>query len=145
MHMLACLQTNDSQLAVSGHGPDLVAEVRIKIPPHIAELVDAKTVERRIACGVPVILTANTGVKDLIADRNSLPLTRQQPVRGYALSGTEGWGESDVEEIVQALERLYSDTALRRRIGDTGAAWIVGEGRTWSNHARQLKSLLLSL
>jgi len=98
-----------------------------------------------MACGVPVILAANTGVKDLIADGNSLPLTRQQQVRDYPLSGTQGWGESDVEEIVEALERLYSDTALRKRIGETGAAWIVGEGRTWSNHAAQLKTLLLSL
>jgi glycosyltransferase involved in cell wall biosynthesis len=72
-------------------------------------------------------------------------LMRQRPVRDYPLSGTEGWGESDVEEIVEALERLYSDTALRKRIGIAGAAWIVEEGRTWSNHARQLKSLLLSV
>jgi glycosyltransferase involved in cell wall biosynthesis len=50
-----------------------------------------------------------------------------------------------VEEIVEALERLYSDTALRKGIGEAGAAWIVEEARTWSNHARQLKSLLLSL
>jgi len=74
-----------------------------------------------------------------------LALTRQRTLRDYPLAGTEGWGESDVEEILEALERLYSDTALRKGIGEAGAAWIVEKGRTWSNHARQLISLLLSL
>ena len=89
-----------------------------------------------MACGVPVILAPNTGVKDLIAEGNAFALTRQQPVRDYPHAGTEGWGESDVDEIVEALERLYSDSALRKKIGATGADWIVREDRTWSNHAR---------
>jgi len=46
---------------------------------------------------------------------------------------------------VDSLERLYSDTALRKKIGETGAGWLLDEGRTWSNHAKELKSLLLSL
>lgn len=125
--------------------PSLLREMDCALAPSRAEACTNLLAKEAMACGVPVILAANTGVKDLIADGNSLPLTRQREVRDYPLSGTEGWGESDVEEIVEALERLYTDTALRRRIGKTGAAWIVGEGRTWSNHAAQLKTLLLSL
>jgi len=125
--------------------PSLLREMDCALAPSRAEACTNLLAKEAMACGVPVILAANTGVKDLIAEGNSVPLTRQRTVRDYALSGTEGWGEPDVEEIVNALERLYSDTALRRRIGDAGAAWIVEEGRTWSNHARQLKSLLLSL
>jgi len=125
--------------------PSLLREMDCALAPSRAEACTNLLAKEAMACGVPVILAANTGVKDLIADGNSLPLTRQQQVRDYPLSGTHGWGESDVEEIVEALERLYTDTALRKRIGETGAAWIVGEGRTWSNHAAQLKTLLLSL
>jgi glycosyltransferase involved in cell wall biosynthesis len=115
------------------------------LAPSRAEACTNLLAKEAMACGVPVILAANTGVKDLIADGNSLPLTRQTPVQNYGLMGTEGWGESDVEEMVAALERLYSDSALRKTIGESGAAWLVDNGRTWSNHARHLKSLLLSL
>jgi glycosyltransferase involved in cell wall biosynthesis len=125
--------------------PSLLREMDCALAPSRAEACTNLLAKEAMACGVPVILAANTGVNDLIAGGNSLPLTHQKTVRDYPHSGTEGWGESDVEEIVEALERLYSDTALRKRIGEAGSAWIVEAGRTWSNHARQLKSLLLSL
>ncbi len=125
--------------------PSLLREMDCALAPSRAEACTNLLAKEAMACGVPVILAANTGVKDLIAEGNALPLTRQRAVRDYPLAGTEGWGESDVEEIVEALERLYSDTALRSGIGEAGAAWIVEERRTWSNHARQMKSLLLSL
>jgi glycosyltransferase involved in cell wall biosynthesis len=125
--------------------PSLLREMDCALAPSRAEACTNLLAKEAMACGVPVILADNTGVKDLIAEGNSVPLTRQRTIRDYPLSGTQGWGESDVEEIVEALERLYSDTALRKKIGAAGAAWIVGEGRTWSNHAAQLKTLLLSL
>ncbi|HYK79256.1 MAG TPA: glycosyltransferase family 4 protein [Micropepsaceae bacterium] len=125
--------------------PSLLREMDCALAPSRAEACTNLLAKEAMACGVPVILAANTGVKDLIAEGNSLALTRQRTLRDYPLAGTEGWGESDVEEILEALERLYSDTALRKGIGEAGAAWIVEKGRTWSNHARQLKSLLLSL
>jgi glycosyltransferase involved in cell wall biosynthesis len=125
--------------------PALLREMDCALAPSRAEACTNLLAKEAMACGVAVILAANTGVKDLIAAGNCLPLTRQQPVRDFPLCGTEGWGESDVEEIVDALERLYGDSALRRSIADTGAQWMVREGRTWSNHARGLKSLLLSL
>lgn len=98
-----------------------------------------------MACGVPVILARNTGMHDLIGHENCLPLEHQASVpQELAGCGTEGWGESAVDEIVEALERLYSDTALRRRIGMTGAAWIVDEQRTWRDHAEKLKQVILA-
>jgi glycosyltransferase involved in cell wall biosynthesis len=108
--------------------PSLLREMDCALAPSRAEACTNLLAKETMACGVPVILAANTGVKDLIAEGNSLPLTRQRTVRDYPLAGTEGWGESDVEEIVEALERLYSDTALRRRIGEA-PVWIVEEGR----------------
>lgn len=125
--------------------PSILREMDCALAPSRAEACTNLLAKEAMACGVPVILAPNTGVKDLIAEGNSLALTRQQPVRDYPHAGTEGWGESDVEEMLDSLERLYSDTALRKKIGETGAGWLLGEGRTWSNHAKELKSLLLSL
>ena len=125
--------------------PSILREMDCALAPSRAEACTNLLAKEAMACGVPVILAANTGVKDLIAGGNAMALTRQQAVRDYPHAGTDGWGESSVEEILEALERLYTDTVLRNKIGAAGAAWIVEEARTWSNHARQLKSLLLSL
>ncbi len=125
--------------------PSILREMDCALAPSRAEACTNLLAKEAMACGVPVILAANTGVKDLIAGGNAMSLTRQQAVRDYPHAGTDGWGESSVEEILEALERLYTDTVLRNKIGAAGAAWIVEEARTWSNHARQLKSLLLSL
>ena len=125
--------------------PALLREMDCALAPSRAEACTNLLAKEAMACGVPVIAAPNTGMKHLLTNENAVVLTREQPVRDYALSGTEGWGEADVEEIVEALERLYSDTALRNKIGETGAKWIVEADRTWSRHAVQLKSLLLSL
>ncbi|HXJ01448.1 MAG TPA: glycosyltransferase family 4 protein [Micropepsaceae bacterium] len=125
--------------------PGLLREMDCALAPSRAEACTNLLAKEAMACSVPVILAPNTGVKDLYAGDNALVLTRQSPVRDYPHAGTEGWGESDVDEIVEALEQLYSDSALRKKIGAAGADWIVREDRTWSNHARALKSLLLSL
>ena len=71
-----------------------------------------------LASGLPTILSANTGHLDLIDEGHCFPLWRQgrvDVVPPYA--GTEGWGESDVEEVLDALERVYRDRADAERRG----------------------------
>jgi len=125
--------------------PPILREMDCALAPSRAEACTNLLAKEAMACGVPVVLASNTGVNDLIAGGNSLALTRQTPVEGFTQCGTEGWGESDVDEIVEALERLYRDAALRKKIGAAGAEWIIAENRTWANHAARVKSLLLSL
>ena len=98
-----------------------------------------------MACGVPVILANNTGMRDLIDSGNCVSLTTQDPVDGKPGMSTDGWGESRVEEIVDALERLYTDTQMRKRIGARGAQWILERRRTWRDHSSELKAHILSL
>jgi glycosyltransferase involved in cell wall biosynthesis len=98
-----------------------------------------------MACGVPVILANNSGMKDLIDSENCISLNSQDRVKGPPNVATEGWGESRVEEIVQALEMLYADTQRRRRIGARGAEWILEHHRTWRDHAASLKGYLRTL
>lgn len=98
-----------------------------------------------MACGVPVILANNSGMRELIDSDNCMPLNSQDRVHGPPDVATEGWGESRVEEIVQALETLYVDTQRRRRIGARGAQWILEHRRTWRDHAASLKGHLQTL
>jgi glycosyltransferase involved in cell wall biosynthesis len=125
--------------------PAILREMDCVLAPSRAEACTNLVAAEAMACGVPVIVADNTGVKDLIAPGNSWPLTNQLPIRDDAASGTEGWGESEVEEIINALERLYADSALRKEIGVNGARWLIDERRTWADHARELKSLITSL
>jgi glycosyltransferase involved in cell wall biosynthesis len=95
-----------------------------------------------MACGLPVIIANNTGMKDLITEDNSIPLWRQASVPAGLGAGTEGWGESSVDEIVEALERVYVDRAWAQDLGTRAARWIT-ENRTWKRHSEQLKRFLL--
>lgn len=73
-----------------------------------------------MACGVPTIVSDNTGHRDLVATGSATALTRQGPVAAAGM-GTEGWGESDVAEIVAALEWHWADRDAARRRGEDGA------------------------
>ncbi len=77
-----------------------------------------------MAKGVPTVLSANTGHLDLIGNDTCFALTHQRPVAGLPGIATDGWGESDVDEMVEALERVYTDRAEARRRGEAGAALL---------------------
>jgi glycosyltransferase involved in cell wall biosynthesis len=95
-----------------------------------------------MACGVPMIISDNTGHRDLIATGAPHPLTRQVPVE-VSGTGTEGWGECDVEEIVEALEWAYNKREEAVRRGAAGAAAMANW--TWARHAARLYSALTPL
>jgi hypothetical protein len=101
--------------------------------------------EHAVACGVPVILADNSGMRNLIDTDNCIALKSQGRVTGPPDVATEGWVESRVEEIVEPLETLYVDTQGRRRIGARGAEWILECRRTWRDHAASLKAHLRTL
>jgi glycosyltransferase involved in cell wall biosynthesis len=98
-----------------------------------------------MACGVPVILADNTGARDLIGNDNCIGVASTVPVNAQAGCGTDGWGESHVDDVLAALEMLYTDTQARKRVGNRGAEWILEQRRTWRDHAAALKAHLLEL
>ena len=94
-----------------------------------------------MACGVPTILSANTGHLDLLRDQSARALMRQTRPRipsGYR--GIEGWGESDIEEAVDALEDIYADRAAAAETGKRGATLLAG--MTWARQAALLKEAI---
>jgi predicted O-linked N-acetylglucosamine transferase (SPINDLY family)/glycosyltransferase involved in cell wall biosynthesis/SAM-dependent methyltransferase len=122
--------------------PPILHECDVGLFPNRAEGGTNLVAMECMACGVPCILSANTGHLDLIQSENCLALGRQgsvTPVPPYR--GTEGWGESDVEEIVEALETLWQDRQRAETIGGAGRSFIAE--RTWSSHAANLKRVLL--
>jgi glycosyltransferase involved in cell wall biosynthesis len=91
-----------------------------------------------MACGVPVILSANTGHLDLLAGGDvALRLDRQAAVSSsWKGRDTEGWGDSDVEEIVEKLETAWRDREASAALGLRGAAFV---GRmTWERQTELL-------
>jgi glycosyltransferase involved in cell wall biosynthesis len=91
-----------------------------------------------MACGVPTILSANTGHLDLIRDGAALALTDQR-----AIPSAPGWRESNIEEIITALEALYTDRARAREIGAAGAKLLAG--LTWAKTADEIKRIISAL
>lgn len=73
-----------------------------------------------MACGMPVIVSNNTGHKDLVNTGAPFTLTKQEPVSLIG-AGTDGWGESDVDEIVEMLEHAWANREEMRRRGTAGA------------------------
>ena len=87
-----------------------------------------------MACGVPVVLSNNTGHRDLLkspsqGDDLCLTLDHQMPVADRDGSRF-GWGESSVDELVEALERIHADRSAARARADRAKAFIRTE-RTW--------------
>ncbi len=93
-----------------------------------------------MACGVPAILSSNTGHLDLIAPDRCFPLERQTPV---AAAGCEGWGESDVEEIVETLEAIREHRRHALERAARGASFM--RDMTWDHTAGWLADVLAPL
>ena len=86
-----------------------------------------------MACGVPAVLSANTGHMDLVAGDTCFTLNQQTPVPDHDGSRI-GWGESSVDELVETLERIYTDHAEAQRRRANALAFVHGQ-RTWRNFA----------
>ena len=81
-----------------------------------------------LAMGVPTLLSANTGHLDLIAALGGRPPCYPLATQGAVpplppFGGTAGWGESDVEEMVQQLDMIFQADAKQaesdwRRAGE---------------------------
>jgi glycosyltransferase involved in cell wall biosynthesis len=117
--------------------PDILTTMDAAIFPNRCEGGTNLVAMEAMACGVPTILSVNTGHRDLIADRNCYPLTRQGPVAWSPTDGTtRQWGESSVDEVVETLEAIYRDRAEARRRAARGAATLAE--LTWQRQTVKL-------
>lgn len=124
----------------------VVREADVAVFPNRAEGGTNLAAMECLACGVPTILSANTGHLDLIATNpdHCYVLRDQRPVKPIQeFPGTDGWGESRVEEIVERLEQAYGDRSQAKTIGQRGAAFM--QHWTWSQQTHKLLEILSPL
>ncbi|ABB56082.1 glycosyltransferase [Synechococcus elongatus] len=90
--------------------PHVFREAHAAIFPNRAEGGTNLVAMEAIACGIPTLLSKNTGHLDLIHLFGIDALETQNPVKPYyPYVGTEGWGQSDPEEVVAWLEKVYQN------------------------------------
>jgi glycosyltransferase involved in cell wall biosynthesis len=119
--------------------PAVLAEVDLAVFPNRCEGGTNLVAMEAMACGVPCVLAANTGQLDLVDDARCYRLTRQDAV-SLPGTGTEGWGESSVEELLEAMERAYANRAEARTKGQAGADFM--REWSWSNQIGKLMDVL---
>lgn len=112
----------------------ILADCHAAVFPNRCEGATNLVAMEAMGCGVPVVLSANTGHLDLIRPNPAAPdncwaLTRQTPMANPRGART-GWMESSVEELVETLEAIYANRAEARARADRALAFIRGE-RTW--------------
>lgn len=90
-----------------------------------------------MACGKPVIATAETGHADIVRQDNAFPIENLTPVKIKEgdLSEYQGWVEPDIDEIVAHLERAYDDQELCKRKGEAAGQFL--SGLTWQKAAME--------
>jgi glycosyltransferase involved in cell wall biosynthesis len=97
-----------------------------------------------MACGLPVILSRNTGHLDLIEDGNCYTLDDQRQAYDawVGIGDDPGWGESQVEEVVERLEQAFTDRAEAKRRGNKACDLV--SRFTWAATAKEMKDIVLS-
>ena len=123
--------------------PSILCEMDVAVFPNRCEGGTNLVAMECMACGLPVILSRNTGHLDLMDGDNCFALERQTPLDGYGagLGDVPGWGESSVAEVVEALELVFADREGARRRGQLAADSMTR--LTWKQTAERLKGLLL--
>jgi glycosyltransferase involved in cell wall biosynthesis len=127
----------------NGQLPAVLREMDVALFTNRAEGGTNLVAMEAMACGLPVILSANIGHLDLIAEGNCYPLFDQRPVPGAeGIGGVAGWGESSVEEAEAALEAAWRDRDEARRRGARAAETLAR--LPWSATAAGVKRAVLA-
>ncbi len=118
---------------------DILRDMDVALFPNRCEGGTNLVAMEVMACGVPCILSSNTGHVDIVRDDNCFPLTDQRPVSESG-GPTDMWRESQVEEIVAALETAYTDRKESKRRGAAGAQFMLGF--SWARQTERLLSAI---
>jgi glycosyltransferase involved in cell wall biosynthesis len=119
--------------------PNYLRDMDLAVFPNRCEGGTNLVAMETMACGVPCVLSENTGHLDLTDEARSFVLHRQRSVDAELLA-TDGWGETDVDELVACMEAAYQNRENARARGQAGADFM----RTWSWPA-QIDQLLSKL
>ncbi len=116
----------------------IIREANLAVFPNRCEGGTNLVAMESMACAVPCVIAANTGQLDLVGDQqHCFVLKEQHPIDSTpGFSGTEGWGESNVEELLSHLEWAYNHRDQLVEVGQRGHEFI---GKwTWENQIHAL-------
>ena len=117
--------------------PYVLREADVAVFPNRCEGSTNLVAMEAMACGVPTVLSANTGHLDLADESHAYVLRSQGPVGSVPLyRGYDGWGESSVDEIVEALEQVHSDRQDASRRAERAVAFM--QSRSWGRICEKL-------
>lgn len=119
-------------------------EIDVGIQLSRAEACTCLPLMEMMASGVPCVASLNTGLMDLVNEKNSIPIECKDLAACNKLE-TIDWGQADLDATVHALEMLYQNKTKRINLGNNSASWMRQNGITWSRHASALKAWLNSL
>jgi glycosyltransferase involved in cell wall biosynthesis len=122
--------------------PSILSTVDVAVFPNRAEGGTNLVAMECMACGIPVILSRNTGHLDLIEDGNCYLLEdqRQSHVGWPGNHDVAGWGESSVEELVARMEEVFSNPEEGARRGARAAQSL--SRLTWAKTAQKTRDVI---
>lgn len=111
--------------------PLVLRECDVAVFPNRCEGGTNLVAMEAMACGVPTYVAYNTGQKDIVDLMGAEPLRSQKSVKATPDMNTViDWGESDVDEVVEAFERVYTNRAEAKekaaRVAEGMKAWEWG-------------------
>ncbi len=116
---------------------EVIREADVAVFPNRGEGGTNLAAMECLACGIPTIISANTGHLDIVGDRHCYPLRHQSPAKPRGpFVGVEGWGESEVNEVVAALEQVYQDRTEAKQKGAAAAEFM--QDWTWAKQVRRI-------
>jgi glycosyltransferase involved in cell wall biosynthesis len=124
--------------------PAVLREMDVAIFPSRCEGGTNLVAMEAMACGVPSILSRNTGHLDLFDDDTCYGIDLQIPLgEVMGRKDMQGWGESSIEEMVQKLELAYVQRDQAQRIASNGANFM--KKWSWSAQVDRLLNVLSSV
>ncbi len=124
--------------------PAVLREMDVAIFPSRCEGGTNLVAMETMACGVPSILSRNTGHLDLFGDDTCYGIDLQIPL-GEVMGRKDmaGWGESSIEEMVQKLELAYAHRDQALQTGMNGANFM--KSWSWSAQVDRLLDVLVDV
>jgi glycosyltransferase involved in cell wall biosynthesis len=111
--------------------PWVVRECDVAVFPNRCEGGTNLVAMETMACGVPTYVAYNTGQKDIVDLMGAEALKNQKPVKPSPdMNTVADWGETEVDEVVAAFERVYTGRAeaaqKAARVAEGMKAWEWG-------------------
>ena len=111
--------------------PWVLRECDVAVFPNRCEGGTNLVAMEAMACGVPTFVSYNTGQKDLVDLIGCGAFKSQKAVKQDPFLGAvQDWGETEVDEVVEAMERVYTSkkeaAAQALKLAGTMSAWEWG-------------------